>query len=299
MEEGSEYNYAIEKLIEANRPIKCVELINMALYEKRLFSRELSAKALMLSLNSQDEMSQIDIYDIKTVIKDLQNKEYNKDELFKIEWAYLPLLSYDEEYRPITIEKRLSEEPEVYMQIICLAFKAKNDKENKQNNDEKLATNAYRLLEVWKTVPGTNDDGIIDKEKINEWLAKMKELATEMDRFEVALHHFGEVLVFGPKDVDGFWIDRSIADILNAKDANEIRKGYSIKVFNSVGAVNLDEEGTAWIELGNKWKERAEETQIEYHRFASELRDISNNFFSQADYHKKHFDLYLILPNTH
>lgn len=290
VEGGSEYNYAVEKLIEADRPIKGVELINMALYENRVFNRELSARALQCSIDSQYDFNQIDIYDIKKVIKDLQDNDYNKDELFKIEWAYLPLLSYDEEYRPITIEKRLSEDPEIYMQIICLAFKSRDNKENIQDNDLKLATNAYRLLEIWKTVPGTNDDGIIDKEKINEWLVKMKKLATEMDRVEVALHYFGEVLIFAPKDTDGFWIDKSVATILNAKDADEIRKGYSIKVFNSVGMVNLDEEGTVWNELGEKWERRAEETQIMYHRFANKLRDISNNFFAQAEYQNKHYE---------
>lgn len=290
VEDGNEYNYPIEKLLESNRPIKAMELINMALYEKKSFNRLLSEKTLKSILNCQENVNNIDIYGIKMIIKDLQDKNYNKDELFRIEWAYLPLLSYDEEYRPITIEKRLSEDPDVYMDVICLAYKAHSDESNKQNDNEKLAANAYRLLSIWRTVPGSNSLGLIDKEKIDKWLARVKKIAKEKDRFEVALHCFGKVLIYSPVDVDGFWIDRSVATILNEKDANEIRKGYLINAFNSVGVVNLDKEGTAWIELGEKWKERADETQIKYHRFASELRNLANEFFSQADYQKKHYD---------
>ena len=290
VENDSEYDYPLEKLLQCNRATKSLELINMALYEKRFFSRNLSVEALNKALHNQDNMNYINVYHIKTIIKDLQENKYNSKELFKIEWSYLPILSNDDNYRPITIEKKLSEEPQVFNDIICFAYKAHNDNTNKENGNEKLALNAYRLLDIWKLVPGTDDKGFIDKAKLCTWFKKMKKLAEATDRLEVSLLNFGQVLYHSPKDKDDFWIDRNVAEILN-EDGNEtIRKGFSLEAYNSVGVVNLDREGTVWLNLEEKWKERANETEREYFRFARTLRDLAKQYHEQAEYEKNHYD---------
>ena len=72
VEGGGDYNYPIQKLIEADRPIKALELINMALFEKKEFNKKLSDEALLKALDKQDDINYIDVYDIKNIIKDLQ-----------------------------------------------------------------------------------------------------------------------------------------------------------------------------------------------------------------------------------
>lgn len=289
IEDGSEYEYPLKKLLDCNRPVKALELINMALLEKKSFPRNLSAEALNKALKKQENINYMDVYHIKNIIKDLQDNKYNSTELFKIEWAYLPILSNDDEYRPITIEKKLSNNPQVFNDVICLAYKGHNDNTNLQNKDEKLAINAYRLLNTWRLVPGLTEDGVIDKKKLNDWFEKMKELAEKTDRINVSLINFGQVLYYSPKDKDGFWIDRSVAEILNSDNAEEIRKGYSLEAYNSVGVVNVDREGTVWLDLEKKWNERAQNTEMDYFRFARTLREIANQFHENAEYEKKHY----------
>lgn len=286
VENGSEYDYALEKLLKCNRPVKAIELIRMALHEKREFSKELAAKALNDAIFDQENINYIDVYHIKNIIKDLQENNYDSSELFKIEWAYLPILDNNDEYRPITIERKLSKDPNVFIEVICLAFKAKNDETNKENDNSKLAMNAYRLLNLWRFVPGTNQEGAIDKTKLDTWFDEMKKLAIEKDRLEVSLLHFGQVLFYTPKSNDGFWIDKSVAELLNKDDADIIRRGYSLEAFNSVGVVNCDSEGTAWLNLEKEWNERAENTDSKYFRFIKMLRDIAENFHEQAQYMK-------------
>ncbi len=235
----------------------------------------------------QENLNYIDIYHIKTIIKDLQDSNYDSTELFSIEWCYLPILDDDdEEYRPVTIEKKLSEDPKVFNDIICLAYKGHNDTANMQNANEKLALNAYRLLNTWKLVPGINGEGFIDEEALNKWFDKMKELAERDDRLEVALMNFGKVLYYSPKDRDGFWIDRSVANILNEDNSKTIRRGYTVEAFNSVGVVNVDENGTVWLDLEKKWEERAQETDLKYFRFAESLRNLAKQFHDQAEHER-------------
>lgn len=291
VEEGSDYDYPLEQLLKNNRPIKALELISMALHEKRNFSDELTAKALNKALEDEENIEYFDVYHIKQIIKYLQKNNYNSTELFKIEWSYLPILDNNDEYRPITIEKRLSEDPNIFMKIICLAYKAEKDKTNKENTDAKLAMNAYRLLNIWRVVPGTKEDGSIDSIKINEWFKQMKEMAIEKDRLEVSLLHFGQVLFYAPKGEDNSWIDENVAEILNQDDSEKIRRGYSLQAFNSVGAVYGDSEGTAWLCLEKEWNEKADKTNVKYFRFVRTLREIAQSFHDQAQYMKENYDL--------
>lgn len=290
VENGSEYDYPLEKLLKYGRAVKALELISMAMHEKREFSKELAAKALNDAIFDQKNINYIDVYHIKKIIKHLQENNYNASELFKIEWSYLPILDNNDEYRPITIEKRLSEDPKTYMDIICLAFKADKDEKNLENSDTKLAMNAYRLLNIWKLVPGTNKDGFVDKKKLNDWYNEMKKIAIEKDRLEISLIHFGQVLFYTNKDKDGSWIDKSVAELLNDDEANAMRRGYSVQAFNSVGGVNWDSEGTAWLNLEDEWKNRAENTEPKYFRLIKMANDIAENFHEQAKYMKDNYD---------
>lgn len=290
VESDSEYDYPLENLLKCNRPVKALALINMALHDKRPFSKKIAVDALNNALQEQENINYIDVYSIKKIIKDLQNSKYDSQELFKIEWSYLPLLSDDDEYRPITIEKKLSEDPKVFNDIICLTYKAHNDDTNKQNTNEKLAMNAYRLLEIWKIVPGINKEGIIDKIKLNTWFEEMKRKAIKTDRVEVSLLTFGKVLYYSPKDKDDFWIDRSVAEILNKDGCEEIRRGYILEAYNSVGVVTIDREGTVWLNLARMWEERASDTELEYFRFAKTLRELASQFKEQAEYEREHYD---------
>lgn len=289
VEDGSDYNYAINKLIENKRPIVAVQLVTMALFQKREFSKEYAALALKESLAFPNDINYIDGYHIKEIILDLQKNNYEEDELFQLEWSYLQLLSTDDEYRPITIEKRLSKEPNIFIDLICMAFRPETEDEKIQDVDGRVAMNAYRLLEVWKMVPATLENGKIDGEKLIEWFVTMKDLATQKNRLAVALNCFGHVLFYAKSDEDGFWIDRSVAQLLNQEDSEEIRRGYSVEAFNSLGVVNVDEEGSAWRKEEEKWRTRVTETEKEYFRFANALRGIAENFHEQAEYQKKHY----------
>ena len=154
----SEYDFAIKKLLECDRPISAIELINMALYQKVNFEKQLSENALREALKHQEKIDYSIGYDIKNIIKDLQERQYDETKLFSLEWSYLSLLNYDEEYRPITIERKLSRSPQTYNELLCIAYKAHSEQKNNQNIDEKLALNAYELLRIWKTPPGMTDE---------------------------------------------------------------------------------------------------------------------------------------------
>ena len=223
----------------------------------------------------------INQYDICETIKKLQDKDADQNRLFYIEWRYLPLLN-NNEYRPITMEKALASDAEKYSGILELAFKERSKKKNNRDIDLNIATNAYRLLNQWKMVPGSKEDGSIDSKLLNKWYKDMQDICNKKDRLEVGLSYFGHVLFYASEDKSGFWINKTVANILNENQI--VRSGYKNQAFNSVGVVNYDKEGSDYMKKYDEYKEKAEKTELEgYYNFATALREVAENFKFHAE----------------
>lgn len=283
-------NYAIEMLLNADRPEKSLWIICSNLYKDDdcNYNKDIAIKCLKSMLKHQERLSNMDAHHITQIIQSLQKSEISQEELSNIEWSYLSLLN-GENARPITIEKMLSENPKVYNDILCLAYKPHSMKVNPKKVNENIATNAYRLLNQWELVPGLVD-GIIDKEKLNNWYKQMVAICSESDRLEVGLSNFGKVLYHSPKDKDGFWIDKNVAEILNDDNADTIRQGFHTEAFNSSGVINYDPEGTVFENLSKEYEEKANLADKEgFYRLAKEMRNLADTYKYEAEHTREHY----------
>lgn len=288
--EIDELNYAIKKLLNARRPERALWIISSKLYEDKdcNYDKETTIKCLQEILHHQKSINNMDSYHITQIISDLQKSNVSKTDLFNIEWAYLSLLN-GEECRPKTIEQTLANDPNVYNDILCLAYKPHSLKKNPQNIDEKVAVNAYRLLNQWELVPGL-DNGVINKKKLNDWYNEMVKICEKSDRLEVALSNFGKVLYHSPEDKSGFWIDKNVAEILNQENADIIREGFHIEAFNSMGVVNYDSEGSVFDNKAKEYYEKADSADKEgFYRLASEMRKLADTYKYEAENTREHY----------
>lgn len=283
-------NYAIEKLLIADRPEKSLWIICSKLYDDNNcnYNKEIAIRCLKALLKHQDRLNNLDAYHITHIIENLQKSDVSKEELFNIEWSYLPLLD-GRETRPMTIEKMMSDDPKVYDDILCLAYKPHSMKSNPKKVNENIATNAYRLLNQWELVPGLSN-GIIDKEKLNNWYDQMIDICKKSDRLEVGLSNFGKVLYHSPKDKSGFWIDKNVAEILNKNDADIIRSGFHTEAFNSLGVINYDPEGSVFENLAKEYEEKAISADTEgFYRLAKEMRKLADTYKYEAEHTREHY----------
>jgi len=283
-------NYATEMLLNADRPEKSLWIICSSLYRDNdcNYNKDIAIKCLKSMLKYQERLNTMDVHHITHIIKNLQISNISQEELFNIEWSYLPLLN-GKETRPITIEKVMSENPKIYNDILCLAYKPHSMKINPKKVNENIATNAYRLLDRWKLVPGL-ENGTIDKDKLNNWYKEMVIICGESDRLEVGLSNFGKVLYHSPKDNDGFWIDKNVAEILNAENADIIRRGFHTEAFNSLGVINYDPEGTVFENLSKEYEEKANLADKEgFYRLAKEMRNLADTYKYEAEHTREHY----------
>lgn len=283
------YNFATKRLYSVKRYESILSITFYALFNKYEYKYDylLIANSLKNHVKRVNKNTSLRSYEISMIIKYLQDSKFNEEELFNIEWSYLQVLDLDV-CRPITIENKMSNNPEVYNQILCLLYKPSKSDVNHDNNDEAIARNAFKLLHIWNVVPGLKNGKII-KSKLNAWYKEMKEICTKSDRLEVALLNFGEVLYYAPKDKD-FWIDRNVAGLLDAKDSSTIRRGYSLKIYNEFGAYTCDPEGKVLLDEVTKYKKRAEEARNnQYFKLAELMEELASSYKRDAEHMKDHY----------
>jgi hypothetical protein len=230
----------------------------------------------------------MDSYHIIELIKFLQNsREVSSDDLFRVEWAYLPLLNRYQGASPKLLETRLASDPEFFCEAIRLIYRSKKvDKPVEEPSEDlkAIATNAWRLLHEWQTPPGTQVDGSFDGNQFKSWLQRVKNICTETGHLEVALITTGEVLIHCPPDDDGLWINRMVAEALNDRDAEDMRRGFHTGVFNSRGVHFVDPTGKPERELAEQFRKKAKDVEnAGFHRFAVTLRGLADNYDREAE----------------
>lgn len=279
--------FAIEKLIEHGRPHAAINCLTSMRYDKQAVDTNQCVRALLEALSSKEPNYTMDRYHIVELIKYLQTEpSVNQDDLFRVEWAYVPLLDSQSGATPQVLESRLANDPEFFCEVIRLIYRSKKEDQPSREFTEKsksIATNAWQLLHEWKTPPGTQKDGTFSEERFDEWLQRVKKTCTESGHLEVALINIGEVLIHAPPDPDGLWIHRAVAAALNDREADDIRAGFRTGTYNLRGAHWVDPTGEPERLLAEQFRNKAEEIEnAGFQRFAVTLRSLADSYDRDA-----------------
>ncbi len=278
----------VDKLLEHGRPRAAIDCLARVVDDKRPLDSDRAVKALLRAVPSQEPVHSLHTHHLTSIIQALQDDpDTDQDELLKVEWAYLPLLNKHNRAAPKLLETRLASDPGLFCELIQIVFrsdkKATSDAEPSKKQKD-LAETAYRLLHEWRTPPGTVVEGTFSGDAFNQWIEAVKQSSEESGHLEVALHQAGHVLIHSPSDPDGLWMHRAVADVLNRQDMEELRRGYSIAIYNSRGAHWVDATGKPEIELARTYRRQAEEIEnAGYHRVAAMLRNVAETYEREAE----------------
>ena len=280
---------AIDRLIKYNRPNAAIRCLRRILHDKKQLDKTRAIKALLEAISSTEPVHQMNIHDTIEIIKALQDDpDVSEDDLFRIEWAYLPLLiDRKGKISPKLLEHKLTSDPDIFCEIIRSVYRSKNKTESDKGSTGRqklIAENAYRLLHNWRTPPGTLTDGSFSIDNFNDWLSRVKTKCKESGHLEVALSTIGQVLIHSTPDPDGLWIHKTIAEALNAEDADKMRNGFDIGILNSRGAHFVDPTGKPEKELAAKYRQQGEEVEnAGYYRFAITLKSLADSYEHEAE----------------
>ena len=147
---------AIDELIQHGRPyaaIRCLHTMCMTSSDSIVDGRSGPCAAL----ESTEGAHSMDAYDSRDHQGTSEDPARNPDDLFRVEWAYLPLLDSQMGPRRSYLNVGLANDRRFFCEVIRLVFIFKKDErpDEEPTEEEDIATNAYRLLSEWRTPPAT------------------------------------------------------------------------------------------------------------------------------------------------
>ncbi|MDE5051764.1 hypothetical protein NDK25_04965 [Niallia taxi] len=281
-----ELEIAANKLLSYGRPnmaVYCLQAIN----NKQKIDKSLIVNALLNALSTMDTEPLRNSYYYTELIKVLQDDPITLlDDLLEVEWAYLPLLVREEGISPKLLEEKLASDPTFFMDMIKIVYRSNKVEKVKELTVEQKerAKYVYDLLAGWKTPPGLKKNATFSREEFRNWLNVVKISSRESGHYEVALNNIGKVLFYSPPDPDGLWINRTVAEALNSKEAEKMRSGFNTNIFNSRGSHWVDPTGHEERKLATKYRKLANEVEdAGFHRFASALNSIADLYDNEAN----------------
>ena len=279
----------IDYLLNYNRPLSSIHCIYSLLREKKTLRLEPTVKALLMAVNTRESSTNMNAYEIGEIIKFLQiSDQLTDDDRFRIEWAYLPLISTgrDQNSSPQYLEGRLTKEPVFFCEIVRLAYKSDmaSPKDKVSETKKNIARNAYNLLDNWVKVPGYQDDGTFESSEFESWLSSVLKISKESGHLRPTLRIIGKNLINSPKGDNGLWIHITLAEFLNQREFDDVRDAFRMAIYNSRGVHFIDPEAKPEIKLAELYQSKSEAMEsLGYHRFAKTLREISERYSFEAE----------------
>lgn len=281
---NSDFEIPIKMFTEVGRISEALECIHSSIFNKKPVNSKLMMETLSKTLDNEPS-EQLESYKLIEIIRFLENSVCDKEMLWQIEWAFYGLFVFDNEDEPKTLYKKIATTPELYVELLKLGFKEDGNTATKvlSKNEEYLAQNAWNVLNNFSLVPGTDEKNKLNSEFLKNWIDKTLQLAEEVKRLSSAKIFIGHFLFYTPSDKDGFWIDKTVAKILNDFKNTDMLNGYKTEAINSRGVYTVDTTGQTEIALGDKWKNRADELRNQkFPLFADKADSIANFYYEEA-----------------
>lgn len=236
--------YAVGKYTEAQRAAAALTIIAREL--PKITTEEiirLLISAVAEQNNGADSDPAFRFFDIDEVFNELAGRDdITPEQLAGLEFRYFAVLRS----KSLTIYKLMLTRPNLFMEMVCKAFKARSDEPKDISETERLqACTAYKLLKGLETLPGQAEQEV-DAETLLDWCAEVRRLAKESDREDVAEQLIGQILAHSPlSSRDKAWPHEAVRRAIESLSSDAIERGICIERFNMRGVVSkaMDEGG--------------------------------------------------------
>ncbi len=262
-EDFAHVNVCSQNLLDQSQIVKAINLLSLYVGRKgQNVDADLAFEALRFFANRTERSEAIphpSSWELGRLLGFLQIVKGATEEIVELEWKLLPDLGYG--YKPLSIEERLAQNPEFFVQILSLVYRAKNEEE-RINVDPISRSNAFRALNEWSRIPGSSLNGLtIDQDFLAEWLAQSQDLLRKVDRLEVGENVIGQLLAKVSVIEGEAWPPESVCAILEAGASESLKRGFVNGVLNLRGVYsrNFEEGGAQEHALADKfesWKEQ-------------------------------------------
>jgi transcriptional regulator with XRE-family HTH domain len=293
-ENGENFDGAIEGLLAHDRAFNAAELV---VGRKAQIDSGLIVRILDGILATQDRLgtsgndaTMLQFYVEQLFLRLDKDSDFNRDELGRLEWAYLKLLD-DSSRPPASLHHRLSSEPAFFCEVISVVYGAKDTPQEELSDEDRerqknVASNAYTLLHSWHEIPGTVANSV-RYELLEKWVREAQKLCDDAGRVEIAEEKIGEVLVHALEDEDGTWPCVSVRRLIEAMRNSHIENGFYIGTLNNRGVTSRGvlDGGELERQEAKRYRSFAKAVRLQWPRTAAVLERIALSYDATAKSH--------------
>src|ERR1700692_139081 len=98
-----------------------------------------------------------------------------------------------------------------------------------------MAERGYKLLEAIERIPGHNDLGELEADRLAKWIATVRQSCAELSRADIAAMGIGKVLSHAPVGKDGVWPCEPVREVMEEIQSESMMNGAHTGVYNSRG----------------------------------------------------------------
>jgi hypothetical protein len=233
------------------------------------------------------------VHVIQPILERLQrSQEVDESRLARLEWALIPVV--DTHFlKATTLHKALARDPDFFVEILTLLYRPRGREDDDVSHADAIeideptrrkAERAWRLLNDWRRVPGTMDDGKIDPQKLSSWVRSVRTKAAAVNRSDACDLTIGQILAYAPNESDGSWPCIPVREAIDSIESPEAERGFVLGVLNKRGGYSkaLGEDGRQERELASRYETYAKACETRWPRTAAALRQVAASYREEA-----------------
>jgi hypothetical protein len=234
----------VERLLAHDRPWVAIDVLSLACHRPQTGNApdlavdqitEVLDRALADESADRGTASRAG-YEVGQLLDYLERRGVAESVLARSEWAFFRMLEYTR--RPRALYQALSGEPELFVELVCRVYRAKNAPASAETDGQTvaIAQNAWSVLHAWRRPPGLNDQGVIDGHDLRSWIRRARLQLADRDRADIGDHQIGQTLSGSPPGADGIWPAEEIRELIEDLASRNLESGLMIGVLNARGA---------------------------------------------------------------
>ncbi|WP_419641727.1 hypothetical protein, partial [Thiolapillus sp.] len=285
----AELNELIDCLLEAHRPRAAFHVVCMNF--KDIETSRLKRLLHDIATVNTEPAGQVglDPYYISKALDLLDGRVgVTPYEMAQFEFLFIVALDHSKHGIP-NLESQIAQSPEIFVQAVALAFKRSDEGEDppewRIENPEQRAvvvSAAYHLLNQIKKIPGTDENGHIDKEALVSWIEQARQLLHKHARGTIGDQYIGQLLAKAPEGESGMWPCEAVCEAIEKTASSGIGQGFSKSVYNSRGLHWLGKGGEQERELALKYDNLADRLYHDYPYVAVVVKEIAKSYTYEA-----------------
>lgn len=247
-----------------------------------------------LALNPLGELRRPRSHEVERMIQELyQRNDYDRDEMGKLEWLCLSLVSVlDRSRYTRVLQEEMVIRPAFFIEMLEWLYRPKevDGSTNMPRGAEEdkrspgMAQRAHDLLKDWSSIPGIAEDGSLDGNILQAWIDEARALAIHKFRLEVADMHIGKLLAHYPGSHTGQKPPDEVCRVIDRINTKSIRSGFYGGVFEKQSASSRGpfDGGDRERRIAAAYKRIAESLLLRWPVTASIFESLATSYLHEA-----------------